>query len=107
MFDIFSPPAGDSEMISQMEPLNSNEMKIAARSVWMAVGASARSATVGMVVSRVRARNLTLPERRSLSTFPSDPFNNRGQLYSLCIAFSTGNNTSIAWGRFCGNTTAV
>jgi hypothetical protein len=37
-------------------------MKIAARLVWMAVGLSGRSAMVGMVVSRVGVRNLTLPE---------------------------------------------
>src|SRR5271157_2936652 len=47
-------------------------MKIAARLVWMAVGASCRSATVGMLVSRVGVRNLTLPERWSLSTSPWD-----------------------------------
>src|ERR1019366_10619982 len=47
--------------------------KIARRSVWMAVGASARSATVCVVVSRVGGfSNLTLPERRSLSRHPWD-----------------------------------
>src|SRR5271155_5099387 len=61
-FDIFSPEPGDSDVISQMERLSSKEMKIAARLVWMAVGASGRSAMVGMVVSRVGVRNLTLPE---------------------------------------------
>src|ERR1700732_3030355 len=35
-------------------------------------GASGRSAAVCMVVSRVGGRNLTLPERRSLSTSPWD-----------------------------------
>src|SRR5208337_5596583 len=71
-FDIFSAEPGDSDVTSQMERLSSKEMKIAARLVWMAVGASCRSATAGMVVSRVSVRNLTLPERRSLSTSPWD-----------------------------------
>src|SRR5271157_4105174 len=65
-FDIFSAEPGDSDVISQMERLSSKETKIAARLVWMAVGASGRSATAGMVVSRVGVRNLTLPERWSL-----------------------------------------
>ena len=69
-FDIFSPEPGDSDVISQTERLSSKEMKIAARLVWMAVGASCRSAMVGMIVSRVGVRNLTLPERWSLSTSP-------------------------------------
>ena len=71
-FDIFSPPPGDSEVISQVERLSSNETKIAPRSVRIAVGASGRSAIICMVVSRVGGRNLTLPERRSLSTSPWD-----------------------------------
>src|ERR1700730_4710464 len=71
-FDIFSPPSGDSDVISQVERLSSNEMNIAPRSLRIAFGASARSATVCMVVSRVGGRNLTLPERRSLSTSPWD-----------------------------------
>src|SRR5208283_96053 len=71
-FDIFSPEPGESDVISQMERLSSKEIKIAARLVWMAVGASCRSATVGMIVSRVGVRNLTLPERWSLSASPWD-----------------------------------
>src|SRR5208282_5799979 len=71
-FDIFSAEPGDSDVTSQMERLSSKEMKIAARLDWMAVGASCRSATAGMVVSRVSVRNLTLPERWSLSTSPWD-----------------------------------
>src|SRR5271165_3598684 len=46
-FDIFPAKPGDSDVINQMERLSSKEMKIAARLVWMAVGASCRSATVG------------------------------------------------------------
>src|SRR5271166_1606990 len=74
-FDIFSAEPGDSDVTSQMERLSSKEMKIAARLDWMAVGASCRSATAGMVVSRVSVRNLTLPERWSLSTSPWDLWN--------------------------------
>jgi len=51
-FDIFSPP-GVSAVINQTERLSSKEMKIAAKWVWIAVGVSARSASVGMIVSRV------------------------------------------------------
>jgi len=51
-FDIFSPPSGDSDVISQVDRLSSNETKIAPRSVRIAVGASGRSATVCMVASR-------------------------------------------------------
>src|ERR1700730_11821828 len=67
-FDIFSPPPGDSDVISHVDRLSSNETKIAPRSVRIAVGASGRSATVCMVASRVGGSNLTLPKRRSLST---------------------------------------
>ena len=71
-FDIFSPKPGESDVISQMERLSSKEIKIAARLVWMAVGALCRLATVGMIVSGVGVRNLTLSERWSLSTSPWD-----------------------------------
>src|ERR1019366_8820378 len=71
-FDIFSPAPGDSEVISQIERLSSKETKIAPRSLRMALGASGRSALTCMAVSRVGVRNLTLPERRSLSTSPWD-----------------------------------
>src|SRR4249920_1482224 len=71
-FDIFSPPPGDSDVISHVDRLSSNETKIAPRSVRTAVGASGRSATVCMVASRVGGSNLTLPKCRSLSTSPWD-----------------------------------
>jgi hypothetical protein len=38
-FDIFSPPPGDSDVISQVERLSSSETKIAPRSVRTAVDA--------------------------------------------------------------------
>ena len=38
-FDIFSPPPGDNDVISQVDRLSSNETKIAPRSVRIAVGA--------------------------------------------------------------------
>ena len=69
-FDIFSPLPGDSDVINQVERLNSIEMKIAPISVRIAFGVSCRLAATCMVVSRVGVRNLTLPERRSLSTSP-------------------------------------
>src|SRR3979490_3023468 len=71
-FDIFSSPPGDSDVISHVDRLSSNETKIAPRSVRIAVGASGRSATVCMVASRVGGSNPTLPECRSLSTSPWD-----------------------------------
>src|SRR5436189_110246 len=67
---IVSPPPGDSEVISHVDRLSSNETKIAPRSVRIAVGG--RSATVCMVASRVGGSNLTLPKCRSLSTSPWD-----------------------------------
>ena len=38
-FDIFSPPPGDNDVISQVDRLSSNETKIAPRSVRIAVAA--------------------------------------------------------------------
>src|ERR1700674_1295818 len=70
--DIFSPPPGDSDVISHVDRLSSNETKIAPRSVRIAVGASGRSATVCTVASRIGGSNLTLPKCRSLSTSPWD-----------------------------------
>src|SRR6476646_7305252 len=52
-FDIFSPPPGDSDVISQVDRLSSNETKIAPRSVRIAVGAWGRSVMICMVASRV------------------------------------------------------
>jgi hypothetical protein len=52
-FDIFSPPPGDSEVISQLERLNSNETKIAPRSVWIAVNGPDLSAPRFMVSSKM------------------------------------------------------
>jgi len=40
-FDIFSLPPGNSDVISQVERLSSNETKIAPRLLRMALGASA------------------------------------------------------------------
>ncbi len=69
-FDIFSPLPGYSDVISQFDWLSSNDVKIAPRLFWMAVGSSVRSAMVGMLVSRVAVCDLTLLERRSLSICP-------------------------------------
>src|ERR1700731_2310805 len=51
--DIFSPPPGDSDVISQVERLSSIETKIAPRSLRMAPDVSRRSDITCMVVSRV------------------------------------------------------
>ena len=54
-FDIFSPPPGDSEVISHFERLSSKETKIAPRSVRIAVSVSGRSFAASMFgLSRVR-----------------------------------------------------
>jgi hypothetical protein len=82
-FDSFSPAPGDSEVISQVERLSSNETKISPRSARMALGASGRSALTCMAVSRVGVRNFTLPERRSLPTSRWDlpwRFSNAGSI---------------------------
>src|ERR1700722_18243168 len=72
-FDILSPPPGDSDVISQVDRLSSNEMKIAPRSVRIA------SRRLGSVNYDLHGRlqsgwvsNLTLPEHWSLSTSPWD-----------------------------------
>src|ERR1700733_12682339 len=75
-FDIFSPAPGDSDVISQVERLSSIETKIAPRSLRMAADVSRRLDITCMIVSRAGGCNLTLPERRSLSTSPWD-LNNR------------------------------
>ena len=73
-FDIFSPPPGDSDVISQLDRLNSNETKIAPRSVRIAVGASGWSAVRFMVNSKMGGGSnpLTLPGNRSLP--PNTPW---------------------------------
>jgi hypothetical protein len=62
------PPPGDTDVISRIDRRSSKEITIAPRSVRIAIGFSCRSSIECMAVSRVRGRNLTLPERRSLST---------------------------------------
>ena len=60
-------------MISQIDRLSSKETKIAGRSIWIAVDASARSAATCMVVSRVGGLATSLCRvRRSLSRRPWD-----------------------------------
>jgi hypothetical protein len=50
-FDIFSPPPGDREVISQVDLLSSKETKIARKSVRTAIAASDWAARTGMVGS--------------------------------------------------------
>ena len=67
-FDIFSPPPGDTDVISQVERLSSKETKMAPRLVRIAVNSCI--AINCMAVSRVGGCNLTLAERWLLSTSP-------------------------------------
>ena len=69
-FDIFSPPPGDTDVMSQIERLSSKETKIAPRLARIAVGSSCRSAIDCMAVSTVGSCNLTLRRARPLSTSP-------------------------------------
>jgi hypothetical protein len=69
-FDIFSPPPGDTDVMSQIERLSSKETNIAPRLVRIAVGSSCRSAIDCMAVSTVGDCNLTLRRARPLSTSP-------------------------------------
>ena len=67
------PGAWRKDVISQVDRLSSKETKIAGRSVWIAVGASVRSAATCMVVSRVGGLATSLCRaRRSLSRRPWD-----------------------------------
>ena len=67
-FDIFSPPPGDSEVISQLDRLNSSETKIAPRSVRIAVGASSWSVVMFMVSSKNRWQQPFHLARESIAT---------------------------------------
>src|SRR6516162_3653177 len=59
-FDIFSPAPGDSEVISQVERLSSNDTKIAPRSVRIAADMSGRGMMRCMIVSEVRVEATSL-----------------------------------------------
>src|SRR6516164_2596673 len=58
--DIFSPAPGDSEVISQVERLSSNDTKIAPRSVRIAADMSGRGMMRCMIVSEVRVEATSL-----------------------------------------------
>src|SRR6266496_6647322 len=59
-FDIFSPAPGDSDVISQVERLSSNDTKIAPRSVRIAADLSGRGMMFCMIVSEVRVEATSL-----------------------------------------------
>src|SRR6266508_46737 len=59
-FDIFSPAPGDSDVISQVERLSSNDTKIAPRSVRIAADLSGRGMMLCMIVSEVRVEATSL-----------------------------------------------
>src|ERR1700720_1040691 len=64
--DILRPPPGTSEVISHLERLSSNEMKMAPICVWIAAGSSCASSDIGSLQSE-SDRNLSLPHDRPLS----------------------------------------
>src|SRR5215831_21316185 len=59
-FDIFSPAPGESDVISQVERLSSNDTKIAPRSVRIAADLSGRGTMLCMIVSEVRVEATSL-----------------------------------------------
>src|SRR6266498_2966003 len=59
-FDIFSPAPGDSDVISQVERLSSNDTKIAPRSMRIAADLSGRGMMLCMIVSEVRVEATSL-----------------------------------------------
>src|SRR5580704_12412041 len=65
--DILCPPPGTSEVISHLERLSSNEMKMAPICVWIAAGSSCASSDIGRLQNEWIC-NLSLPHRRPLST---------------------------------------
>src|ERR1700733_8097551 len=65
--DILCPPQGTSEVISHLERLSSNEMKMALICVWIAAGFSCGSSDIDRLQNEWVC-NLSLPHGRPLST---------------------------------------
>src|SRR4051812_40546872 len=65
-FDIFSPPPGAREVMTQVERLSSSETKIALRSVRIAACLSGRGQRACMVAPAWVVQHPTLPESRVL-----------------------------------------
>src|SRR3954471_23239721 len=69
-FDIFSPPPGAREVMTQVERLSSSETKIALRSVRIAACLSGRGQRACMVAPAWVVQHPTLPESRVLPIAP-------------------------------------
>src|SRR3984957_9828346 len=65
--DILCPPPGTSEVISHLERLSSNEMKMALICVWIAAGFSCGASDIDRLPKEWNY-NLSLPHGRPLST---------------------------------------
>src|ERR1700679_710416 len=65
--DILCPPPGASEVISHLERLSSNEMKMALICVWIAAGFSCGASDIDRLQNEWVC-NLSLPHGRPLST---------------------------------------
>src|SRR3954465_12576707 len=69
-FDIFSPPPGAREVMTQVERLSSSETKIALRSVRIAACLSGRGQRACMVAPAWVVQHPTLPESKMLPVAP-------------------------------------
>src|SRR3982751_5320322 len=69
-FDIFSPPPGAREVMTQVERLSSRDTKIALRSVRIAACSSGRGQRACMVAPGGWFSPLTLPESKVLPIAP-------------------------------------
>src|ERR1051325_1778506 len=68
--DIFSPPPGESEVMTQVERLSSRETKIALRSVRIAACSSGRGWRACIVAPEWVVQHPTLPESKMLPVAP-------------------------------------
>src|SRR5271166_3161277 len=87
-FDIFSPAPGESDVISQVERLSSNDTKIAPRSVRIATDLSGRGTMLFMIVSEVRveATSLCLGAGRYPLPMGSEPARERLAVHARQLA---------------------
>src|SRR4051794_16696416 len=69
-FDIFSPPPGASDVMTQVERLSSRDTKIALRSVRIAACSSGRGQRACMVAPAWVVQHPTLPESKMLPVAP-------------------------------------
>src|SRR3954468_948263 len=76
-FDIFSPPPGAREVMTQVERLSSRDTKIALRSVRTAACLSGRGQRACMVAPEWVVQHPTLPESKMLPVAPMGSFYRR------------------------------